>query len=111
MNVSIGNQSWVVEKVPAHDPTLMVDGTECFGTTWIGHLRICVSAELKEDAARRTLRHELCHAFIWSTQAVRPESWAEEALCDFMAMYGPQITRAADKLFEALYVVDLDMTR
>ena len=109
MKIKIADQLWDVEKVPAHDPALMVDGSECFGTTWIGHLRICINGSLEGDRARRTIRHELAHAYIWATQAVRPESWDEESLCDFVAIYGPQISRMADKVFEALFTVDVDL--
>ena len=109
MKIKIVDLVWDVEKVPAHDPALMVDGSECFGTTWIGHLKICVNAGLVGDRARRTILHELCHAYIWSTQAIRPETWDEEAVCDFMAIYGPQMAKVADKVFEALYLVDVDL--
>lgn len=108
MKIDIEGQSWSIEKKQSHSPSLMVDGAECCGTTWLGHLKIYIDAALTGDRAMRTIRHELCHAYIWSTQAVRPEAWDEEALCDFMAIYGPQISKAADAVFEALFKVDLD---
>lgn len=109
MKVTIANQEWVVEKVPPHDPSLFVGNSESLGAAWLGHMRICIASDLKGDRAKRTIRHELCHAYIYATQANRPETWDEEAICEFMAVYGPEITSVARKVFEALFLVDINL--
>ena len=94
----IANQKWCIFLADSHDPELMVDGTHCLGTTWPARLEIYVSNELCGDRLKRTIRHELAHAFIASTQMVRPESYTEEDLCEFMAIYAEGLARCADEI-------------
>lgn len=109
MKIVIAHQTWEVEKVSGHDPKLYVNGEECTGTAWLAHFKIYISADLKGDRALRTIRHEVCHAFIFSTQAVRPESWSEEDLCDFMSIYCQDITKYSQEIYNALFLVDRNL--
>lgn len=103
MKIKIGNLEWTVLRAAAHEPVLVVDGLECTGTTWLGKAEIYIDETLQGSRAMRTLVHELCHAYIFSTQAIRPETWDEEAICDFVAVYALEITKLASEVFNVLY--------
>ena len=87
MIIEIAGQQWQVEKVEAHHPGLFVEGTARRGACWCGSAEIYVSDELKGDQVARVVLHELAHAYIYSTQAVQPESWSEEDVCEMIAIY------------------------
>lgn len=108
MKINLEGLTWQVELADAHSPNLMVNSEPCRGTTWCGHQRIYISNELSVDCAMRVIRHEVTHAYIWSTQMVLPETFDEEWICNFISMWGPQILTASTQIFEALYCKDGD---
>lgn len=90
MIIEIAGQQWLVEKVESHHPGLFVEETARRGACWCGSTEIYISNELKGDQVARVVMHELAHAYIYSTQAVQPESWTEEDVCEMFAIYaGP----------------------
>lgn len=97
--VKIMDQEWTFEKVEAHDAHLMVDSKACLGTTWSVKRAMYVSDELGPDRALQTIRHELTHAYLAATQISDPESYDDEAICDTVAIYGPAIVAAAEKVY------------
>ena len=92
MTIEIAGQQWQISTVGAHRPELMVNGTSRLGACWCAHLDIWISDELRGDQVPRVVMHELTHAYIYSTQAITPESWSEEDLCEFMAIYGQEVS-------------------
>ena len=103
MKINLEGLMWQVELVDAHSPELMVNNEPCRGTTWCGHQRIYISNELTPACAIRVIRHEVTHAYIWSTQISLPKTFDEEYSCDFVAMWTPQILSASIQIFNALY--------
>ena len=90
MRIEIAGQQWIVEKVDSHHPGLFVGDVARRGAAWCGQAEIYISNELKGDQGARVVMHELAHAYIYSTQAVQPESWSEEDVCELFAIYaGP----------------------
>lgn len=105
------DQEWQAHKVPSHDPGLYVDGSERVGTTWPMQRCVYLSDELSEQAAMRIIRHELTHAYISATQAISPEGWHEEDVCDLVTIYGEHICATAKRLVETWYNSELDITQ
>lgn len=99
MNITIAGQTWEVFTADAHDPELIADGRTCVGTTWCGHFKIFLSNELRGSRLLRTIRHELTHAFIYSTQCEIPETFNEEQICEFVAIYGEEIVAKSADIF------------
>lgn len=87
MIIEITGQQWHVEKVESHHPGLMVESTARQGTCWCGKSQIYLSNELAGDQVARVAMHELAHAYIYSTQAIQPESWSEEEVCEMFGIY------------------------
>lgn len=103
MKINLEGLTWQVELADAHSPELMVDNEPCRGTTWCGHQRIYISNELSPECALRVIRHEVTHAYIWSTQIYLPKTFDEEYICDFMAVWAPCILDTSKRIFEVLY--------
>ena len=103
MKINLEGLTWQVELADAHSPELMVDNEPCRGTTWCGHQRIYISNELTPECALRVIRHEVTHAYIWSTQIHLPKTYDEEYICDFLAMWAPQILAASATIYATLY--------
>lgn len=103
MTISIYDSKWTVEVVDAHAPELFVNDVYCRGATWCSQQRICISKELSERIVYRVLVHELTHAWIWTTQAIMPETYTEEQICDFVAMYARDIVKMAESIIKELF--------
>ncbi len=104
MKIKINDLDWSVERVDANDSRLYVNGQTCVGATWYTDQTIYISKSLTKASSIVTVRHELVHAFIYSTQVNTPGKYTEEDVCEFVARYGRQITEMADKVIEELYV-------
>lgn len=97
--LTIVDQEWEVYIADAHDPELIANGVDCAGTTWCGHFKIFLSNELRGSRLKRTIRHEITHAFIYSSQCDIPETFDEEQICEFVAIYGNKIIEISDEIF------------
>lgn len=97
--IPIAGQLWTVYAADSHDAELFVNGGACFGTTWSGSYSIYISNELSGTRARRTITHEVTHAYLYSTQCNMPESYSEEQLCDFIAIYCDEIRIVSEFLY------------
>lgn len=103
MLIEIAGQQWSVTKVDAHHPGLMVDGTARRGACWCGKAEIYISNEVTGDQVPRVIMHELTHAYIYSTQAVQPESWNEEDVCELIAIYAWEMSVLGRQICEELF--------
>lgn len=103
LKIFILDQEWTIEKVPPHDSNLYVSNEVCTGTMWAAKQAMYISGELSSERAWRTILHELCHAYIAATQAVVPEEWSEEAVCELIAIYGYEMVEKARSIHESFY--------
>lgn len=97
--LEIIGQDWEIFTADSHDPELIADGRSCNGTTWYGHFKIFLSNELRGSRLLRTIKHELTHAVIYSSQCDIPEAFSEEQVCEIMAIYGELIMKAAEMIY------------
>lgn len=103
MVIEIAGQQWQVNKVEAHHPGVMVDGTARRGACWCGKAEIYISNEVTGDQVVRVVMHELAHAYIYSTQAIQPESWNEEDICEMFAIYALEIGEMCQVVCRSLF--------
>lgn len=103
MSITINGTRWKVFKTDSHSPGLIADGDTCRGTCWCGDLNIFLSNELTRATAGRTIRHELAHAWIYTTQAAIPETWSEEDVCELIAIYAQDIAEVAQYVLDVLW--------
>lgn len=100
INIRINDQKWKVKITESHDPSLICDGTVCRGCTWCSNQTIYISNELTKATFLKVITHELVHASLTSTQMSIPESFTEEQMADFFALYGQRILKLAKELKE-----------
>lgn len=100
MELKINDLKWQVEFLNKNDKRLISDGDKCLGRTFFNDLDICLRNNMPKTLARRTVIHELVHAFLYSYNVTLPsdEDKAEEIFCDFIGSYLSKIHRAADKI-------------
>ena len=102
--IHIAGQRWTVRLVNSHDPNLIINGDVCLGTAWPAKMEIYISNELTGDRALRTIRHELAHAFLNATQCFHNETFTEEEVCDFVAIWAKDIVPVSLLIASALGV-------
>ena len=101
--IEINGQQWSVEKVDAHHTGLFVEGAARRGAAWCGQTEIYLSNELRGDQVARVAMHELAHAYIYSTQAISPEVWNEEDVCELFALYAREMSTMCQVVVQKLY--------
>lgn len=103
------DKMWKMLVVSTDSPKLIKDGEKCCGQIFFKKREIYIDEEMMEDKISfdETITHELTHATCFS-YAIDEESMRnnEESLCEFMAVYGKQITRLSDSLLEYFYKCD-----
>lgn len=103
MKIKIFDEDWTVYITSSVCAGLIANGDPCLGTCWNDKGEIYLSEMLHGLKAKKVIRHELAHAFIGVTQANNPKEWTEEAMCDFIGIYGKQISEIGDVIYNELY--------
>ena len=83
---------------------LLVKGKQCRASISYGQKIIWLDEKLKtsQDNLRRAITHEITHAFIYETKFTQAETYTEEDLCDFVAIYAKPIIRATERAIKGL---------
>lgn len=94
----INNKTWEIVKISRQNPMLMrSDGSRTVGMTDRDTKRIYLADDLRGKFLDRVLCHELCHAFCLSYN-VYMDIDTEEIVADFLATYGREVFKIADRL-------------
>ena len=73
------------------------DNVYIYGRTdYIGH-RILLNKDLCLEERIRTLKHELCHCWLWNTANANQETYNEEHICEIVACCNDFITEISEK--------------
>ena len=97
MKIKINRLNWTIKEVETRSAELVVNGNQCFGVCKHYTQEIIIDKTLKDDAKYQILKHELTHAFIRCFLIELKESYTEEDLCEFVALYSEQINDLAKK--------------
>lgn len=94
----INNKTWEIVKISRHNPMLMrSDGSRTVGMTDRNTQTIYIADDLRGGFLDKVLCHELCHAFCLSYN-VYMDIETEEIVADFLATYGREVFKIADRL-------------
>ena len=102
MILKINEVEWELFLVDPNHSGLYVNSTPRVGTTWFAKAQIYIADNLAPSKMLQTIRHEITHAFIDSTQIREPEPYTEEDVCEFVAKYGHATLQLADDIFREL---------
>lgn len=97
MKIDINGIQWsIIEALPT-DTRLLINDKLCFGICEYAPKNIIIDKTLKKDVKKQTLRHELTHAFINGFFIDKKETYSEEELAEFVALYSAKICEITDK--------------
>lgn len=102
MILKINEIEWELFLVDPNHSGLYVNGTPCVGTTWSAKAQIYIADNLAPSKMLQTVRHEIVHAFLDSSQIREPDPYTEEDVCEFVAKYGSMVLVMADAVFKEL---------
>lgn len=108
MTVKINNNRWEVLWVKPHSKKLICDDVKCLGVTYFDRRRIYLKRTQSAKEFRKTVIHELTHAFLHS-YGIDLESSTEsvdEVVCEFTENYFNKILKLSNKIYAAW---ELDM--
>lgn len=105
MNIKIGNCNYKIEETKdKFNETFWNRKTnelKLYGQCDAVHGIITIWADLPEDRKRRTLVHELTHAFLyvyWESYTVK-DMYDNEDVCCFMETFGEEILKIVNEYF------------
>jgi len=102
MKIKINKLSWTIKKVAKNK--LLVEGEEDpLGQTQNVEKTILINSELDKDIAKRTIIHEITHAFIWSYGLDNSLPFDEEQLACFVEVHSSDIIKLSDKCYTKLF--------
>ena len=99
-NLKINNLEWCIKLVPTRDSNLVVDNSQCFGSCNYSELTIYLDNSLPYTRMKQTLSHELTHAYLHSYMIEMKQSYNNEDICEFVAMYSQHILDDCRKFME-----------
>ena len=101
--IKINKLEWnVVGMSSDSDVFLSNEDENVFGITYFDKQTIYVRVDgISLKLLKRTCRHELCHATLFS-YGFQPNSMDEEAICNFVETYLPCIERNTNKAYKKL---------
>lgn len=81
------------------------DGYMKFGLHRPSECKIYIHKDLKPEAKRSVLAHELCHAFLYA-HGIDWMQKDDELICNFVAIYHARITEIVDRYFSKSEVIE-----
>lgn len=96
----IGSLKWGIDEVSTADYRLIVNNSPCYGTCHHNRNMIYLDETLTLERKKQTLKHELTHAFISSFLLEQRETYTEEMLCEFVAIYSEKINEIVENYFK-----------
>lgn len=94
----INNKTWKIVKISRQNPMLMrSDESRTVGMTDRNTQTIYIADDLRGGFLDKVLCHELCHAFCLSYN-IYMDIETEEIVADFLATYGREVFKIADRL-------------
>ena len=99
--IKIKELVWGIQQVESDSPNLLIGTDKCFGVCDNYNKIIYIDETLETNAKKRTLKHELTHAFITTYLLERKDNYTEEDLCELVSIYGEDIIKLYNKIIRA----------
>lgn len=96
--IKIKELVWCILQVKPDSPNLLIGTDKCFGVCDNYNRIIYIDESLEINAKKRTLKHELTHAFITTYLLERKDNYTEEDLCELVSIYGEDIIKLCNKI-------------
>ena len=100
--VNINGIRWIVRGCEKNAKVLQEDGDDVLGITCFAQSEIWIRVEdVSPDMIKRTIRHELTHAWLFSV-GIDTDDMDEEDICNFVESFGEQIVNTTKDVFAKL---------
>lgn len=100
VKVNIGGHHWSVRLMKPEDM-----GNN-WGGTWCVHRAIDLNDTLAKEEMVCVIKHEVCHAVLFSQGRRVQNKFNVEEICDFVAWNGDEIERITKEIMKKLFEVD-----
>ena len=97
MKIKIHDLTWEVKFVCGIDCD---EDMEVSGATMKMQQLIVIDITVPKEMLRRTIVHELVHAFIWTYGLENSKPFSEEQVCNFFETYYQDIIKLTDKILK-----------
>jgi len=102
MKIKINKLSWTIKAVSK--TKMLIEGEEDpLGETQNVEKIILINKDLDKDIAKRTIIHEITHAFIWAYGLDNSLPFDEEQLACFVEVHSGDIIKLSDKCYTKLF--------
>lgn len=101
MKITVNGLECTITREPTRSTKLLdLKGGYSLGTQSIRDGNICIDESLDLPLTKKVLKHELAHLFLYAHLLQLKESYGEEELCEFMALYSGEINRICDEFIK-----------
>ena len=98
MKITVNGLEALITREPTRSPRLLgAKGEQCYGTQSTTHATICIDESLDYPLMRKVVRHEIAHFFLYAHLLEVKDTYSEEELCEFVALYSSEINRIANE--------------
>lgn len=104
MKLDINGMQWLILEVEESDEHLILDGKELYGSCNYDEQKIYLLKTMSIGRKKRTLIHELVHAFAYEYLLKFKENYDNEEVCEFLSKYGERILEIARKYIDVKYL-------
>ena len=101
--ININGIWWTIRGCGEDDEALEIDGDTVFGITKFATAEIFVRQQnIKSEVIYRTIKHELCHAYLYSYGLIA-ETMGEEEFCNFLECHSEKLIKDAAYIFRKCF--------
>lgn len=100
--IRVNGYPWDI--VFTNDKKNLIDRNEhiCKGLVSYKEKTIYIDESVPREDIRHILKHELTHIYIYRTQSWLKETFTEEDICEFVAMYGSKIHNKVNTIMKRI---------
>lgn len=96
--IEVGQEE-LISDYKKDSPKANIEGSYIYGRTYYPENKIKLSEELTEAEKKKTLKHELCHCWMWNNANHGREEYNDEDICEIVANSNNFINQIMNKYF------------
>lgn len=105
ITIQINKLKYNINLVDANNGNLLVDDTYRCGSCFPSGGEIYIHNDLSYEVVRRTIMHELTHAYIFAYGHAKREKYYAEDLCEFMSTFAGSIVYDTDAVMKHYEII------
>lgn len=102
LRIRVNGSDWTIVITDNKRELTDKSGHICKGTVSYRESKIFIDESVSKENVAHILRHELTHIYIYETQLTMKETYTEEELCEFFAIYGTKIVTKVNSIMKRM---------